>query len=111
MDSLRTLSRMTTDLDPKTGRDPAVERVKSSTKTLVLELGKAAFKLLTLVMLGALLGSVILLGMGWCLRMACLLLHLLFPTLMPHLGDGLYQDVRRFVGCVQPSGVEHGHED
>ena len=71
------------DIDPATGRDPAVERVKSSMKTLGLELGKAAFKLLTLVMLGSLLGSVTLLGMGWCLRMAFLLLHLLFPTLVP----------------------------
>ena len=71
-------------IDPATGRDPAVERVKSSMKTLGLELGKAAFKLLTLVMLGSLLGSVMLLGMGWCLRMAFLLLHLLFPTLVPH---------------------------
>ena len=70
------------DIDPATGRDPAVERVKSSMKTLGLELGKAAFKLLTLVMLGSLLGSVMLLGMGWCLRTAFLLLHLLFPTLV-----------------------------
>ena len=51
-------------------------------KTLGLELGKAAFKLLTLVMLGSLLGSVMLLGMGWCLRMVFLLLHLLFQTLV-----------------------------
>ena len=70
------------DIDPATGRDPAVERVKSSMKMLGLELGKAAFKLLTLVMLGSLLGSVMLLGMGWCLRTAFLLLHLLFQTLV-----------------------------
>ena len=73
---------LTLDLDPVTGKDPAVERARSSMKMLGLELSKAALKLAALYLLSTALGAVLLLGVGVCLKALCLLLGLLFPQLL-----------------------------
>ena len=57
--------------------------VRSSMKTLVLELGKAVLKLMLFLLLLGTVGSAILLGMGVCIKAAYLLLHSLLPTLVP----------------------------
>ena len=50
------------DIDPETGKDPAVERVKSSVETVGLALSEAVLKLTVLLLLSAAIGSARLLG-------------------------------------------------
>lgn len=50
------------DINPETGKDPAVERVKSSVETVGLALSEAVLKLTVLLLPSAAIGSARLLG-------------------------------------------------
>ena len=82
MDFLNRL--LTMDIDPKTGKDPAIERIKGNIKLLPREVLKAALKVLVFLTAVTLSSAISLIVMAFLLRTVSILLHLLFRTPASH---------------------------